>query len=243
MDGRQPRAGERGRHEAATAHAGRNEGIVVFRIRSQDSACAECGRQLAGGDFLRKEGDKGLCLDCADLGRLEFLTAGDAALTRRAVRYSTLHAVVVKWSRARKRYERQGVLAEPEAIDRAEAECLADEEVRRRRREREAGRREEQDKAYVAEFARRMRAQYPGCPEEEARRIAGHACRKHSGRVGRSAAAKGFDSGAIELAVRAAVRHSHTPYDRLLAAGRDRHEARVEVGEKVDAVLRLWAAG
>ncbi|MBI5502106.1 MAG: DUF2293 domain-containing protein [Deltaproteobacteria bacterium] len=74
-------------------------------------------------------------------------------------------------------------------------------------------------------------------------RIAEHACRKHSGRVGRSAVAKEFDSGAIELAVRAAVRHSRTPYDQLLAAGRDRHEARTEVAGTVDAVLRLWEAG
>lgn len=33
--------------------------------------------------------------------------AGDAALTRRTRRHSLLCAVVLRWSRARKRYERQ----------------------------------------------------------------------------------------------------------------------------------------
>jgi hypothetical protein len=47
----------------------------------------------------------------------------------------------------------------------------------------------------------------------------------------------------FEVAVRAAVRHSCTEYDHLLAAGWDRHEARVKVGEKVDAVLQRWTAG
>jgi hypothetical protein len=42
--------------------------------------------------------------------------------------------VVVRWSRSRKRYERQGILAESEAIERAEPECLSDAEVRARHR-------------------------------------------------------------------------------------------------------------
>src|ERR671910_524713 len=69
---------------------------------------------------------RALCLACADLDHLVFLPAGDAALTRRAKRASRLSAVVVRFSRARKRYERQGILAEEEALERAEAECLAD---------------------------------------------------------------------------------------------------------------------
>ena len=36
--------------------------------------------------------------DCADLGHLEFLPSGDAALTRRATKASRLSAVVVRWS-------------------------------------------------------------------------------------------------------------------------------------------------
>ena len=36
-----------------------------------------------------------LCLDCADLGHLDYLPAGDAALTRRAKKASRQSAVVV----------------------------------------------------------------------------------------------------------------------------------------------------
>src|SRR6202166_4153480 len=72
--------------------------IVVFWI-VRDSACAECGEELGKGRFLRMETERPLCLRCADLDHLVFLERGDAALTRRASRYSTLRAVVVRFSR------------------------------------------------------------------------------------------------------------------------------------------------
>src|SRR5207237_10442072 len=123
---------------------------------------------------------------------LEFLPRGDTAVTRRASKYSRLRAVVVQWSRTRKQYERQGILAEPEAIERAEAESLADADYRERPRHRAAGRREELDQEDVCAFARAIREQFPACPEGVETPIAEHACLKHSGRVGRSAAAKTF---------------------------------------------------
>jgi hypothetical protein len=43
-------------------------------------------------------------------------SGGDAGLTRRARKASTLSAVVVRWSRTRQRYERQGLLVEPAAL-------------------------------------------------------------------------------------------------------------------------------
>ncbi len=92
---------------------------------------------------------KTFCLSCADLDHLLFLPSGDAALTRRAGKYSTLSTVVLKWSRARKRYKRQGLLVEEFALQRAEQECLADEDARARSREREAQRRAELDQEYV----------------------------------------------------------------------------------------------
>ncbi len=76
-----------------------------------------------------------VCMACADMDHLVFLARGDAALTRRARAASGLSAIVVRFSRARKRYERQGILVEPGALERAEAECLADEQARARRRE------------------------------------------------------------------------------------------------------------
>jgi hypothetical protein len=76
-----------------------------------------------------------LCLSCPDLDHLVFLPSGDAALTRRSRKYSGLSAVVVKWSRTRKRYERQGLLIENEALEYAGKECAAGESDRKLARE------------------------------------------------------------------------------------------------------------
>lgn len=219
----------------------RSKDIVVFWIIT-DSTCAECGGELGKGRFLRLEGDRPLCLSCADLAHLVFLESGNAALTRRATRYSTLHAVVVRFSRARKRYERQGVLVEEAALAKAEAECLSDADAREAARQRAAAKRMEIEAAYVEAFARRIGELFPRCPIDARQAIAEHACEKHSGRVGRSAAAKEFDANAVELAVRAHIRHAHTPYDRLLANGADRSDARQEVASQVDALMARWSS-
>ena len=153
---------------------------------------------------------------------------------------STLAAVVLKWSRARKRYERQGLLVEEQSLDRAEAECLNDADARARRRAREGERRTGLDAEFVARFAARIRQVYPGCPPDRPEQIASHACQKYSGRVGRSAAAKHFDEEAVRLAVVAHVRHDETHYDELLARGVERWDARDRVREDVDRVLSRW---
>jgi hypothetical protein len=216
--------------------------IKVF-ISSRDSTCDECGEQLGRHAWIALAQEKGaLCLTCADLEHLIFLPAGDAALTRRARKHSTLSAVVLKWSQARKRYERQGLLVEAEALEQAEVECLADSEVRARRREREAVRRAELDRQYVEEFAGRVRQLFPGCPSGQEVAIAEHACLKYSGRVGRSAGARSLDESAIRLAVIAHIRHVETEYDKLLASGHDRREARAAVEGVVSQVLTRWAA-
>jgi hypothetical protein len=51
------------------------------------------------------------------LGQLVYVPSGDAALTRRARMHSPLSAVVVRFSRARKRYERQGILVSEVALE------------------------------------------------------------------------------------------------------------------------------
>src|SRR5207249_4682230 len=107
--------------------------LRVF-ITTRESRCDECGEDLGSRALILLAGDRGaFCLTCADLDHLLFLPPGDPALTRRARKYSTLSAVVLKWSRARKRYERQGLLVEEHALERAETECLNDAEVRARR--------------------------------------------------------------------------------------------------------------
>ena len=95
--------------------------LVVFDIL-RESKCADCGKELLGGDFLFMEGERPLCLTCADLDHLVYLPRGDTALTRRARKHSALSAVVVRFSRARKRYERQGVLVEESALEQANAD-------------------------------------------------------------------------------------------------------------------------
>jgi len=75
-------------------------------------------------NILVKMHDKAICLECADLNHLEYLPSGDAALTRRSKKYSKLTAVVLKWSKARKHYERQGLLVEVEALEKAEEKQL-----------------------------------------------------------------------------------------------------------------------
>jgi len=213
--------------------------IVVFWI-VRDSACAECGEELGKGRFLRLDAGRPLCLACADLDHLVFLERGDAALTRRARRYSTLSAVVVRFSRTRERHERQGLLVEEAALARAEQECLADADARELARERAAERRKALDENYVVAFAERIGQLFSGCPPDERRAIAEHACKKHSGRVGRSAAAKDLDPDAVELAVRAHVRHVHTPYDDVLSRGVPRDEARDRVYPATVSTLEKW---
>lgn len=165
------------------------------------------------------------------------------AVTRRSKKYSETWAVVVEWSKYGKRYERQGVLVEPEAIDRAVAESNADADVRAARAARNAVRRDALDRDYVAEFARAVRRLYPGAPKGSETEIAEHACRKYSGRVGRSASAKAFDEDAIFLAVRAHIRHRHTGYDAKLILHGSRSRAREEVRDRVEAVLAAWEKG
>ena len=147
--------------------------LVVFDLL-RESKCADCGKPLLGGDFLFMEGERPLCLTCADLDHLVYLPRGDTALTRRARKHSALSAVVVRFSRARKRYERQGVLVEESALEQAESECSADAEQRSERRKRADIYRDKQDQVLATRMAESIRQTFPGCPREEALAIAAH---------------------------------------------------------------------
>ena len=105
-----------------------SELLVISPIR--DWACSSCG---GTGELLIMDDPGPVCLQCAELDHLVFLPSGDAALRRRARRGSDLSAVVVRFSRSRGRYERQGILVEEAALAKAETECLADESARARR--------------------------------------------------------------------------------------------------------------
>ncbi len=212
--------------------------VVISPVKKW--TCSSCG---GTGDLLKMEDGDPLCVDCADLGHLVFLPSADAALSRRAKRISGLSAVVVQWSRSRKRYERQGILAEAEAIERAEQECLSDAEARARRRERDEARRADEDMRFQADFAAAIRKLFPRCPPSRADAMARRAAMRGSGRIGRSAAGRALDPDAVRLAVAASVRHADTDYDELLMSGVDRETARRQVRERVEDVLRAWCQG
>lgn len=215
------------------------ENTVV--ISHRDSTCSECGEELGQQAWITLQGQNKIhCLSCSGLDDHYFLPSGDLALTVRSKKHSTVWAIVVEWNRRRKRYERQGMLVEEAALEKATAECLADADKRQQQRLKAAERREVQDKAYIRDFAARVKALYPGCPKGREFVIARHACRKYSGRVGRSAAAKAFTPRAIRLAVKAHIRHHESNYDRLMDKGFSRRDARNQVAAKIDQVLLLW---
>jgi len=213
--------------------------LVVFDI-VRESKCSECEAELPKGSFLVMEAERPLCLECADLGYLVYLPRGDATLTRRARKYSKLSAVVVRFSKARGRYERQGALVEDAALQKAEEECLSDADARARKRERAAVLRIDEDEKVTTSLAAKILDLFPRCPPEEARTIAEHAAQRGSGRIGRTAAGRRGEEEGVRLAVIASIRHRHTHYDEILMESADRAGARAQVRDEINGILRAW---
>jgi hypothetical protein len=107
-----PELSEKKRERLAET-ANRAPELVVVQPLNTEWACHRCG---GGGNLLMMETPGPACLGCVGLDDLEYLPAGDALLTRRAKSKSSRHAVVVRFSRARRRYERQGLLVEPRVL-------------------------------------------------------------------------------------------------------------------------------
>ena len=233
-----PELGERERERLDERQSKPPDLVVISPL--DDWTCSACD---GTGDLLIMDEPGPLCLTCAEMDHLVYLPAGQAAVTRRAKAASQLSAVVVRFSRARKRYERQGILVEEDALASAEQQCLADADARARRRVRDAQRRTVDDGDLRERFAAEIARLFPGCPPARAAAIALHASLRGSGRVGRSAAGRTADPGAVELAVIASVRHQDTSYDHLLMAGVDRADARDRVRDDVDRVLERWRRG
>lgn len=212
---------------------------VVFETL-RDAECAECGTALQRGSFLLMEAEQPLCLACAGLAELEFLPAGDTALTRRASKHSQRAAVVVRFSRSRGRYERQGLLVETAALETAEHACVQDAGDRAAARLRAAELRREQDRVLVLQMTKHIGTLFPGCPTAERAAIAEHTAVRGSGRVGRTEAGRALEQDALTAAVVAAIRHRHTKYDELLAKGMDRTAARQQIAAIIDGILANW---
>jgi hypothetical protein len=101
------------KREHLAAKASRAPELTVIQPLSTEWTCHRCS---GTGDLLMMETPGPACLRCVGLGDLAYLPAGDALLTRRAKVKSTRYAVVVRFSRTRRRYERQGLLVEPQAL-------------------------------------------------------------------------------------------------------------------------------
>jgi len=107
------------KRERLMEKASRAPELVVIQPLNDEWKCHRCGET---GNLLVMENPGPACLPCVGLGDLEFLSAGDALLTRRAKAKSARHAVVVRFSKSRGRYERQGLLVEPQALAEAQRE-------------------------------------------------------------------------------------------------------------------------
>jgi hypothetical protein len=110
------------KRERLAEKASRAPELVVIRPLNDAWTCHRCG---GTGDLLVMENPGPACLRCVGLDDLEFLPAGDALLTRRAKAKSARSAVVVRFSRSRRRYERQGLLVEAAALTDAQQELAS----------------------------------------------------------------------------------------------------------------------
>ena len=94
--------------------------LLVF-ILSKEAECSKCKKEMHRSSFAYKQDEQILCMKCAGFDTFYFLQSGDSKLTIRAKKYSKIYAVVLKFSKARKRYERQGLLIPQEALELAKA--------------------------------------------------------------------------------------------------------------------------
>jgi hypothetical protein len=118
-----PELSEKKRERLAEKTARPPDLVVVVPLKP-DWQCHRCGG--TGGSLIMEQPGPA-CLKCAGMADLEFVPSGNALLTRRLKAKSSRAAVVVRFSRARKRYERQGILVEPEILAEVQAQLAASE--------------------------------------------------------------------------------------------------------------------
>jgi hypothetical protein len=87
------------RRERLVERASRAPELLVIQPLNDTWKCHCCS---GTGDLLIMESPGPACLRCAGLDDLEFLSAGDALLTRRVKAKSARHAVVVRFSKTRR---------------------------------------------------------------------------------------------------------------------------------------------
>lgn len=215
----------------------------IYLTKKETLKCSNCKNPVHLGQayVAETENHRGTCFACSPFVKSAFLEPGNAALTRRSKKHSAYCGILFAWNRRRKRFERKGQYVEAKAIAMAEIECEEDAKKRALKNEKAAIKRIEEDKIYVAEFSKAIRARYPNCPKNREVAIAKHACEKYSGRVGRSANAKQFDGEMIDLAVEAHIRHKETNYDSQFNKGITKRTIRSNVKQDITKVLHKWS--
>lgn len=214
----------------------------IYLTKREKLSCKKCKNSIPKGKAFvaEKEDYNGLCIRCSPFANYTLLPSGDAALTRRSKKHSELCGVLLFWNQRRRRYERKGQYVEASAIATAKKECEADEKERSLKNKKAAIKRTELDKVYIQEFAKAIRSNYPNCPPKREIDIAIHACQKHSGRVGRTAAAKQFNETMIDLAVEAHIRHTETNYDKQFGKGLQKREIRAGLKQSITRIMQSW---
>lgn len=105
---------------------------IVYEL-SRSARCFNCDQKLNAGELVRiqqgqaseysDEREKEVrCLSCAGLSQMATVSSGNAKLTKLSKKYSKTCFVIMKWSDLWKTYERRGILAESQAVDKAKQE-------------------------------------------------------------------------------------------------------------------------
>ncbi|HSI00687.1 MAG TPA: hypothetical protein VLA02_08800 [Reyranella sp.] len=110
------------KRERLVEKANRALALVAIEPVNRDWKCHRCGGTRG---LLVMEKPGAACLRCVGLDDLEHLPAGDALLTRRVKAKSARHAVVVRFSPRRGRYERLGLLIEPDVLQQVQSDLDA----------------------------------------------------------------------------------------------------------------------
>lgn len=103
------------------------------------------------------------------------------------------------------------------------------------------------DNAIKREFEQVILQEFPQIPREDLLKILHQALEKRAGKVGRTGQLS--DRKKANLAVRAYIRHCHTPYEQLLKGTRRKRgvkakvRAREIVQGQVNELARIWAQG
>ena len=214
----------------------------VYLTKKETLSCQRCKRAVNFGEKFVAESEehRGTCFKCSSFKDAAFLEPGDAAMTRRSKKHSSYCGVLYAWNKRRKRFERKGQYVEAKAIELARKECEMDAGKRAKSNEKASIKRAADDIVYVDEFSKAIKHRYPNCPKNREVEIAQHACEKYSGRVGRTANAKQFDTTMIDLAVEAHIRHTETNYDAQFNKGKTKRAIRSEVKVDITAVMKKW---